>query len=321
MVENGATPQRQNLYDPQSLEMASLRNIKSNGRDDLLVSGFMRKTKKESKISSIPTDIFYAILSFFYIYEYFDKCGKELEISEDKTTISTIYTGDKSASTALFSDNTGFGHLWFNLNGNEIAKWRFRINDNEASCMNIVKLDTDYNNKNQKLYSLNKHVNLILENITEAEKEATRKREQAKQSGLEELKATVTELEQKIKKYNDEYQTLVHQIVDLKNEMEVNQRSLDRILKKIKIDFMFTSLKAEETVYRWSIEAGTILDDGEIIIELNTNDGSIKWNECSDINIKQDSNTDYKLAISLRSYGTSISLIDFICSSILLSNC
>ena len=113
--------------------MPSLKQLKQlNGSNKFLVFGYIRKTEKESRIMNIPMLIFYNILGYFHLFEYFSKCGDEIIISDDKMTIT------KKEMSCDDWNNNSYGNLWFASNGNEIATWKFRINKIQHSTCNSI---------------------------------------------------------------------------------------------------------------------------------------------------------------------------------------
>ena len=109
--------------------MASLKKLKTlDHADKSLVFGYITHMEEESNISSIPLVIVYKILAYFYIYEYFSECGDDLQITDDKTTVTKAYKEHHRFNHRWW--NNAYGHLWFNSNGNEIVKWKFEIKGN-----------------------------------------------------------------------------------------------------------------------------------------------------------------------------------------------
>lgn len=103
-------------------KVASLKILKNlDNSDKSLVFGYVRKVEKELQMISIPALIFYKILGYFYLHEYFAKGGDDLEISDDKLTVSAAH------HWSGWGFNNAYGNLWFKSTGNEIATWKFRI--------------------------------------------------------------------------------------------------------------------------------------------------------------------------------------------------
>ena len=91
------------------LKMASLKQLKQlSGKNKFLVFGFIRTIEKESKMITIPMLIFYNILGYYHLNEYFSKCCDEIEISPDKMTI-TITKKAKDQYSEL--NNNSYGSL------------------------------------------------------------------------------------------------------------------------------------------------------------------------------------------------------------------
>ena len=103
--------------------MVTLKQLKMlDNSDKSLVFGFIKMMEKKSNLIAIPLLVFYNILGYYYIHDYFEKCGDDLQISEDKMTITKI------TKHRDWNDNNAYGKLWFKSNGNEIATWKFRMN-------------------------------------------------------------------------------------------------------------------------------------------------------------------------------------------------
>lgn len=101
--------------------MATLKQLKElQGSNKLLVFGYIRKLEKEINITGITMLILYKILEYFYINEYFCKYGDVIQVSQDKKTITRI-------GTMHAWNNNSYGKIWFKSNGNEIARWKFKI--------------------------------------------------------------------------------------------------------------------------------------------------------------------------------------------------
>ena len=140
--------------------MSSLKLLKSlDNLSKKLVFGYVRKVEKEFNISAVPLLILYKILGYFYLYEYFEKCGDDLNISDHKMTVTKISEVDGHS----WADNNAYGSLWFKSKGNEIATWKFKINkmgdENHeiyfALVSKDIRLNKDaYNSKDKPMYSL-----------------------------------------------------------------------------------------------------------------------------------------------------------------------
>lgn len=111
--------------------MSSLKFLsKLNDSNKSLVFGYVRSIEKKSNMITIPMLIYYQILTYFYIHEYFTKCGDELEISEDKMTLKKIDI-IHSRHTKEWMNNA-YCNIWFASNGQEIATWKFKLNEIET---------------------------------------------------------------------------------------------------------------------------------------------------------------------------------------------
>ena len=127
--------------------MSSLKELKNlKGPNKFLVFGYIRKIEQQSNLATIPLLIFYNILGYFYLNEYFSKCGDEIEISDDRKTI----TKTKSLGNGYWRNNS-YGNLWFASNGNEIATWKFRINRIKIDSSGFNEIYFVFSSKDHRL--------------------------------------------------------------------------------------------------------------------------------------------------------------------------
>ena len=85
----------------------------------LPVFGYVRSSQNES-IIYIPMMIFYLCLGYFYDPEYFEKCCKNMQISNDKLTITQIGTG--------YGDDTVYCKRCIKSDVPQIMTWTLKIN-------------------------------------------------------------------------------------------------------------------------------------------------------------------------------------------------
>ena len=85
--------------------------------------GYVRRMEKESFPLNIPAMITYLILKYYFHGEYFEKAGDDLEISDDKMSVTRI-TSPGSFNRFM---NTAYGKTWINGNSDQIIRWRFKI--------------------------------------------------------------------------------------------------------------------------------------------------------------------------------------------------
>ena len=119
--------------------MSLLKQLKKlQGSNKTLVYGYIREIERsiveKSNITAIPLLIFYNILGYFYMNEYFSECGDDLEISNNNMTV-------KKNSSCGWENGACF-NFWFNSKGNEIATWRFRID--KIRCDGIFCADHNH---------------------------------------------------------------------------------------------------------------------------------------------------------------------------------
>ena len=103
-----------------------MRQIKYIKQDvQFTVWGYIRQTENElSLFCVIPPIISHLCLSYYHQPEYFEKTGKEIEISNDKMTVI------KKVKGAPFKEfkNTTYGATWINSTVHQIVEWKFKIN-------------------------------------------------------------------------------------------------------------------------------------------------------------------------------------------------
>ena len=85
--------------------------------------GYIRKMERKLSLSNVPVMINYLCLGFYFHGEYFEKCGHDLKIINDKMSVrrmNTKYGGEEYM-------NTAYGKEWVQLNLGCIFTWNFRI--------------------------------------------------------------------------------------------------------------------------------------------------------------------------------------------------
>ena len=100
----------------------SLRDLlKVDNSTKYTVFGYVRKIEtNQSSFHSIPTIVSYLCLQYFWHHEYFDKCGHQLEISNNRTSVTKVHSG-------IGWMNSCYGKTWIQSDINQIATWTFSI--------------------------------------------------------------------------------------------------------------------------------------------------------------------------------------------------
>ena len=85
---------------------------------------YLHSMEKELFLVNVPTIISYLILGYLFHGEYFEKAGDDLEISNDKMSVTRI-TKPSPVFTAFM--NTAYGKTWIPGNLNQTVRWRFKL--------------------------------------------------------------------------------------------------------------------------------------------------------------------------------------------------
>ena len=102
-----------------------LKSIKKDTR--FTVFGYVRQNEnKLSLYCNIPSMISYLCLSYYYHGEYFEKAGHDIQISNDKMTVTKV-------TQECNWDNAAYGKTWIDSSIDQIVKWKFKINTLERS--------------------------------------------------------------------------------------------------------------------------------------------------------------------------------------------
>ena len=106
-----------------------LKQLKSIRPDiKFTVFGYVRQSENElSLFCNVPSMISYLCLSYYFHGDYFEKAGDDIQISNDKTTITKI-----SEKYNWF--NTSYGKTWIESSIPQIVEWKFKINKKESGC-------------------------------------------------------------------------------------------------------------------------------------------------------------------------------------------
>eukprot|EP01084_Bolivina_argentea_P152868 266584_1 len=114
-----------------------------------LIFGYCRKMEQYNAIhiNIIPL-IKYIIVLYYWQQEYFNKLGTDINVSNDKTTITKDIASDKDHISGWM--NTTYGKNCINSISNKIVKWTFKINKFDAGglsdiCMGIASTDACQN--------------------------------------------------------------------------------------------------------------------------------------------------------------------------------
>ena len=99
--------------------------------------GYVRQMQAEL---AIPPIISYLILCYYCYVEYFEKAGDDLEISNNKCSITRITTPISNKAANL---NTAYGKRWIKGDLNKIAKWSFII-ENYGTCKSLLDVASIY---------------------------------------------------------------------------------------------------------------------------------------------------------------------------------
>ena len=130
--------------------------------------GYTRQSEKEYDIPNLPKVVIYLVLGYFFHGEYFEKCGDDLQISDDKMTVKRTTLPRRLRRFW----NTAYGKLWIPLDSNKVTKWTFKIESygNEiegdgAIRVGIVSKDNSLNQNfiglgRVKLYEFGKSIRL-----------------------------------------------------------------------------------------------------------------------------------------------------------------
>ena len=103
---------------------AFLKRLKSIKQDTkLTVFGYVRQNEnKLSLFCNVPAMVSYLCLSYFFHGEYFEQAGDDIQISNDKMTITKI-------SNTNDWYNTSYGKKWIDSAIPQIVEWKFKINE------------------------------------------------------------------------------------------------------------------------------------------------------------------------------------------------
>ena len=113
-----------------------------NGHTKYLIYCYIHEIEKQYKLSAnIPASIFDICILFFFIQEYFEKCGKN-------SIISGNYTLTKISTDSW--ENAAFGKKWFESNTNDTIKWTIKViaTGKEGACginIGIISKEFDTN--------------------------------------------------------------------------------------------------------------------------------------------------------------------------------
>ena len=96
--------------------MKALKLLPNNTK--YTIFGYVRRMEKESFPLNIPAMITYLILKYYFHGEYFEKAGDDLEISDDKMSVTRI-TSPGRLNRFM---NTAYGKTWIDGNLNQIIR-------------------------------------------------------------------------------------------------------------------------------------------------------------------------------------------------------
>ena len=104
-----------------SLNVAEAKNIDQSQKD--LVAGYFRQiqslmNKHEHAYYDTPPLVVYLTILYYYIREYFTKCGVGMKINE---------TGDKIDTISLEGESTAYGNIEIDGSSNRIYRWKIKI--------------------------------------------------------------------------------------------------------------------------------------------------------------------------------------------------
>ena len=110
-----------------------LKQLKSIKQDTkLTVFGYVRQNENNlSLFCNVPSMISYLCLSYYFHGEYFEKGGDDIQISDDKMTIT------KKTSTQKNWNNTSYGKTWIDSSIPQIVEWKFKIHTMRQANMSI----------------------------------------------------------------------------------------------------------------------------------------------------------------------------------------
>eukprot|EP01084_Bolivina_argentea_P037161 68704_1 len=101
----------------------TLKQLKQiNDHTKRSVFGYVREIQEKLSLPNIPILISYLCLSYYYHNEYFAKSGNEVEISNNRMTITKIKGN-------MDYKNTTYCNTWIQSTSNKIAKWTFKTNN------------------------------------------------------------------------------------------------------------------------------------------------------------------------------------------------
>ena len=102
--------------------MTTLKRLKHvNDRYKLTVFGYIHGNEKQLSLSNVPTMIGYLSLSYYFHGEGFEKASNDINISNDKLTIT------RTAGPVTWNA-CAFGKVWVDSMINCVAKWTLKIN-------------------------------------------------------------------------------------------------------------------------------------------------------------------------------------------------
>ena len=84
-----------------------------------LVLGYIKNEESLLQLQNVPLLVSYRILLFYYLKEYFAKCGKGMEISQDKLMII------KRNGAGWI--NTTYLNRWIDSESGKVLRWKFKI--------------------------------------------------------------------------------------------------------------------------------------------------------------------------------------------------
>ena len=100
---------------------AKLNNV--DQETSYLVSGYIRAIQKEFNERIIPTEVIDLCIIYYFITEFFSKCGKDMKISADNDSFTTKLEG--------YSWNTAYGNNIIDMNKtpNLIYEWTIQCTE------------------------------------------------------------------------------------------------------------------------------------------------------------------------------------------------
>ena len=131
---------------------------KADGATKLLIFGFLCNTMNTHQLSTnIPDLVCFMVIIYFMQREYFDKAGKDIQISDDKLSITRI------SGYNYFS--TTYCKQWISSTSNIIVTWKFKYDTMDTYGKAVIGLvtnddcyDKDFSDPNiANVYALANH--------------------------------------------------------------------------------------------------------------------------------------------------------------------